>query len=122
MGCVQSLAFWNISDETALSIVDFSLEASLSSDFSSSTSLGSFSATVPSGNPTTADVFNFAPTNAQFLRLNVLSNNGGPIIGLGEVVFEGSEVAETVPEPTTLMGLLVMGGAGLLAKRKKFIK
>ncbi|MGK7883661.1 MAG: PEP-CTERM sorting domain-containing protein [Crocosphaera sp.] len=119
---LESLAFWNFSPSSTAEIRDFSLEASLTSDFSSSTSLGSFTATVASGGPTSAEVFSFAPTNAQFVRLNVLSNNGAPIFAIGEVIFEESQVTETVPEPTSILGLLLMGGVGLLAKRQKSIK
>lgn len=119
---LESLGLWNFSGNTDVSIVDFSLEASLTSDFSSSTSLGSFTASVPSGNPSSAEVFSFAPTNAQFLRLNVLSNNGASGFAIGEVIFEESQVTESVPEPTSILGLLLMGGAGLLAKRQKAIK
>ncbi len=118
---LESLTFWNFFPSSPVATVDFSLEASLTSDFSSSTSLGSFTRTVASASPTPAEVFSFAPTNAQFVRLNVLSNNGGPRFAIGEVVFEESQVTETVPEPTSILGLLLMGGAGLLAKRQKFI-
>ncbi|MGK7939175.1 MAG: PEP-CTERM sorting domain-containing protein [Crocosphaera sp.] len=41
------------------------------------------------------------------------------VTAIGEVIFEESQA---VPEPTTLMGLLVMGGAGLLVKRQKSIR
>ncbi|MGK7880433.1 MAG: PEP-CTERM sorting domain-containing protein [Crocosphaera sp.] len=123
---LESFGLWNFSGNNLLSIVDFSLEVSLTSDFSSSTSLGSFTATVPATlTPSSLEVFSFAPTNAQFIRLNVLTVNGGvgaPRFGIGEVIFEGSEVTETVPEPSSILGLLLMGGAGLLAKRQKSIK
>ncbi|MGK7944687.1 MAG: PEP-CTERM sorting domain-containing protein [Microcystaceae cyanobacterium] len=117
---LESLAFWNFSFAPSLgnAVTSFSLEASLTSDFSSSTNLGTFSPTVPSTNPTTAQVFPFAPTNAQFIRLNILANNSGNRIGIGEVLFEESQDIPPTPEPSSVLGLLLIGGVGLFAKKR----
>ncbi|MGK7944616.1 MAG: PEP-CTERM sorting domain-containing protein [Microcystaceae cyanobacterium] len=123
---LESLALWNSSPLLFLgiAIINFSLEASLTSDFSSANDLGEFLATIPSNNPTTAEVFPFTPTKAQFIRLNVLSNNGGPQASIGEVIFEESQDTEspgdlTIPEPSSLLGLFLIGGAGLFAKKRQ---
>ncbi len=121
---LESIAFWNFAFPLIIgsAVTSFSLEASLTSDFSTSINLGTFSPTVPSGNPTTADVFSEGVVNAQFIRLNILNNNGGTNVGIGEVLFEEFQPIESTPEPTSILGLLLMGGAGLLAKRQKSIK
>ena len=119
---LETVGLWNFSSFgfIAGAITNFSLDASLTPDFSSSTPLGSFIATPPSSNSSTAEVFTFAPTNAQFIRLSFTGNSGNPnVTAIGEVIFEESQA---VPEPTTLMGLLLIGGIGLLTKRQKSIK
>lgn len=117
---LESIAIWGFADSISRSLANFSLEASSTSDFSSPIALGSFTAAQPTANPTLNNgVFTFTPTTAQFFRLNTLTNYGGTIIGFGEIVFEESQGIPPTPEPSSLLGLFLIGGAGFLAKKRQ---
>lgn len=119
---LESIAIWNISGilvPQGVSLRNFSLEASSTSDFSSPIALGSFIALQPTADPTPNNgVFTFTPTTARFFRLNTQTNYGGSIVGLGEIVFEQSQDIPSTPEPSSLLGLFLIGGAGFLAKKR----
>ncbi|MGK7881727.1 MAG: PEP-CTERM sorting domain-containing protein [Crocosphaera sp.] len=68
---------------------------------------------------------NEGSTNGDGYRLNGVDPFASELSGNGQSTFylitPGEPVPASTPEPTTLMGLLLIGGAGLLAKRKKSI-
>ncbi len=89
---IDKLAFWG--GPFGASMKDFDLIASNVSDFSVSSNLGSFSATTGTG----LQEFSFTSTGARYIRIDVMSNNGGPVdTALGEVAFSA------IPEPTSLI-------------------
>jgi len=97
---VDKLAFWNfggLGGNTSFGVTQFTLVASTDAGFSTPINLGTFSPSVFSTlNP--AQIFSFAPTSAEFFRLQSISSNGASAFGIGEVAFEAS----SVPEPSTL--------------------
>ncbi len=68
--------------------------------------------------------FSFAPVTASYVRFQVLSNYGYPVLtGLSEVQFDGTPAATAVPEPLTIFGTLAgLGGGAALKRRLKEIK
>ncbi|WP_013335125.1 PEP-CTERM sorting domain-containing protein [Gloeothece verrucosa] len=120
---LESLAIWNISGILApqgVSLRDFSLQASSTSDFSSPITLGSFTVPRPTADPTPNNgVFTFTPTTARFFRLNTLTNYGSSIVGLGEIVFEQSQDIRSIPEPLTLLGVGTAVGFSTLFKQTR---
>ena len=113
---VHNIMLWNGESQ---GIQDFSLIASKDSTFNTQTFLGNFTAT---NNPGALDyghdLFSFAPTEAQYIRLQVL--NTYDFVGtIGEVAF-GVTPSQGVPEPTTttMLGFLVAGGIGTAMKKK----
>lgn len=80
--------------------------------FTGATTLGNFNP-VAVGDPSTvaAQVFNFAPTKAQFVRFTATQSNGFDGATVGEVAFD-------LPEPTAAL-LLVLGAGSLLLKRRQ---
>ncbi|MGK7929872.1 MAG: PEP-CTERM sorting domain-containing protein [Microcystaceae cyanobacterium] len=117
---MESIAIWGVADVSGVSLANFSLEASSTSDFSSPIALGSFTASQPTANPTLNNgVFTFAQTNAQFFRLNTETNYGFNVLGFGEIIFEEVPATQSTPEPSSLLGLFLIGGAGFLAKKRQ---
>lgn len=113
---MDKIALWN---EEAVGIGVFSLAMSDVSASGPFTHLGTFSPTDNvGGQHYGADVFNFAPTTAQFVRLIVTRPTGSAgAVSMGEVAF--STTAVPVPEPVAVMGGLALL-ATLVVRRSRF--
>lgn len=59
------------------------------------------------------EIFSFSPVEASFVRFTVASNWGRAGTGFSEVQFEST------PEPTSILGLLVVSGGLLFIQRRK---
>jgi len=97
---IEALSLWDIGGNNNSSLVGFTLLAGSDATFSSSTVLGTFSAN-PNTGPLTAalpQVFNFSPTAASFVRMQITSNNGAGQTGFGEAAF----AVVTSPEPASI--------------------
>ena len=114
---IQSMALWNESQGVGQGIQRFNLFADTQASFATAVLLGTFSAVE---GITTAEVFNFAPTSASHVRVQVLSNHGNPnFTGAMEFAFNSAPI--DVAEPGTL-GILSLGLVGLgFARRKKAV-
>ncbi len=77
---VANIALWNFSIVAANAATNIQIFSSNLSDFSVSNDLGNFSRNVPA-HPGTAEILNFAATDAQFFRFNILQHNGGSYVG-----------------------------------------
>jgi hypothetical protein len=110
---IDSFALWNF--PTPAGVVGFQLLASADSSFSSTTSLGTFTAHPNNVGLATAvqpEVFTFAPTSAAFVRMVITSNNGDLNTGFGEAAFSVQATATATPEPASVT-LAVLGALGL---------
>ena len=107
------MALWNESQGVGQGIQRFDLFADTQASFATAVLLGSFSAVE---GITTAEVFNFAPTSASHVRVQIISNHGSAnFTGGMEFAFNSA----LIPEPGTL-GILGLGLVGLgFARRKK---
>jgi hypothetical protein len=115
---LQGMALWNFSADPSFGVSDFELFASSTGNAGSFMSLGSFNANAQS-QPSSAQVFNFNPTAAQFIRMDILSHYGASSTGIGEVAFKTADVTpEPVPEPMTVFGAATALGFGALVNRK----
>ena len=118
---VANLVIWN--DDFA-GLQEFDILASLSSDFSSSTNLGSFiGLDRANGVNYPHDLYDFADINARYIRLDVQSSHDSSVVGLGEVAF-GVEASAAVPfEFSPTLGILAVGGIfGISRLRKRSAK
>ncbi|MFO0953727.1 MAG: hypothetical protein U0835_21740 [Isosphaeraceae bacterium] len=118
---IDRFALWNLGADTGFNLVGFNLVASPDSSFTTTTSLGSFTAGT-SGTQILSplQVFTFTATATQFVRMQITSNNGGSFTGFGEAVFRGTAVS-AVPEPSTLAlgSVLAAAGLGSVAVRRR---
>ena len=116
---LAGFSVWNFNGNNAIGTKDVNI----------STSLDNISYTALNGAPTqfaigafaapeSPEQFAFAPTLAQYVRFNILSNYGNSFntTGLSEVQFDGTP-ATAVPTPALLPGLIGLGVAAL-RKRK----
>jgi hypothetical protein len=107
---IQSMALWDIGGNNGSNLIGFQLLADTTSAFSNPTDLGSFTANPNTGLLTAGlpEVFTFAPTSAEFVRMVITSNNGAAQTGFGEAAFDVS----AAPEPASATMLLF--GCGLI--------
>ena len=119
---VVNIALWNWSLQ-GFSLIDravTSLQVFTSNDVTFNTGVtdhGVFAITVPGVAATNAQELNLTQSNAQYVRLDILANNGGSPTALGEVAFD-IEPSAAVPEPTNL-ALLPLGIAAFGVVRRK---
>ncbi|MGK7929917.1 MAG: discoidin domain-containing protein [Microcystaceae cyanobacterium] len=109
------LAFWG-ANFVNQDITAFEVYSDDDGDFNNggTTLLGNFNPTF-SNDPNSAQVFDFTDATTQFIHFNVTANGGSAdFTTLGEVAFE--EGVATTPEPSSLIGLVVIGGGFLLKK------
>jgi hypothetical protein len=107
---IARIALWN---EPKWGIATVDVSTSNTSDFSTSTSVGSFT---PTDNPSSvaylADVFVLTEvTSARYVRLDV-TKASGLYISMGEVAFDAGLAA--IPEPSTVSALCGLVGMGLV--------
>jgi len=102
---IESLALWNRGFATQ-GVKVFHLFASNDASFTSSSQLGSYTATAALGtlDETEAEVFSFDPTSARFIRMEVVSHYGVCCISLNEVAFEGLPAVVPIPAAAWLFG------------------
>ncbi|MDG2126857.1 MAG: hypothetical protein P8K08_02600 [Fuerstiella sp.] len=100
-------------------IKEFKVFTSADSSFTTATNVGEFTGTEYASNPLPAGVFDLVDTVARFVRLEIVSNHGGPVTRAGELAFDTS--ASSVPEPShvTLLTLSVIGCAVRAGRRRK---
>lgn len=114
---VDKLAMWVNANDS--STKGFTLYASQDDTFASSTNLGTFSA-IKSGS---AQVFTFASTSANYIRMDISSTQGtsfGAVIG--EVAFstqQAAEVPAVVPAPASIISFSFFMLAGGLARMRR---
>jgi hypothetical protein len=116
---LDGMAMWGTS--SLFTARNFDLFASETGNDGSFVGLGSFLQDYETGLDT-AQVFDFAPTTAQFIRMDIkdsyLNTNRA---GIGEVAFRAAAATpepESVPEPATIFGLLTTLGLGALSAKK----
>jgi hypothetical protein len=111
---IQTLALWNRGGG-GQGIRNFTIFASDDSSFSSSTNLGSYTATevLGTGSATLPEQFVFTPTTARYFRLDIQNGYSSVLLSLGEVTFE-----QTVPEPSSAL-LFGLAALGLSARRRR---
>lgn len=117
---IDRVVLWNNGANLTFAIAQVSLEASADAAFTTPVSLGTFNLAIMS-NPNTAQVFSFAPVNAQYVRFENFVSNGASVIALGETAFS---TTTAVPEPATVwllsIGLLGVGAyAGSTRRARK---
>jgi len=115
---VDDLILFNYQEGAIVDRGISSVTASYSDDgitYSGAESL-SFAATSGSGNPIVGETISIAQTNIQYVKFTNLVNHGGSLIGLAEVRFTGSSV---IPEPASLVLVLVAAGGFLVCRRRK---
>lgn len=114
---IQSFALWDDPQAALQGVNNFTLLASNTSSFATSINLGTFTAL---DTDIHAQVFNFAPTTASYVRMQINSNFGSTFVtGFVEGAFQGASAPPTaIPEPFTL-SLFGTGLAGVVALRRR---
>lgn len=119
---VESMAFWNRKHDAGIQgVKDFELRACPDSTCTSTTLLGGFTALNTLGandSAVGAQVFAFAATMAQYLRMDMLNTHGATVLSAGEVAFERSAAVTATPEPAS--ALLLAGGLLALGARRRY--
>lgn len=107
---IHKIAFWNQGTGIG-STLAFTLIAADDAAFTNPTTLGSFNP-VAVGDPSAvaAQVFTFAPTEAQFVRFTATQSNGFDGATVGEVAF-------ALPEPSTALLVFLSTGSFLFKRR-----
>lgn len=121
---ISGLAMWSLNDGTA--IQDFRLLASDDATFTNVTVLGTFTNAPPGAqgfNFNPAQVFTFTETDAAFVRMEVLSNQGSQFnTSLLEVAFDASPAAVPEPSSLALTGMGLVGGGVIAWCRRRAAK
>lgn len=124
---ISQMAHWVYSNNYNGNVRAFTLLAGEQSDFSDAVTLGTYTATstrtssIVSGQQYFApQIFQFAATDARYVRMNIQSNYGLVLTGMGEVAFDGVSPTPpaAVPEPGALV-LMAVGIAGLTIRRRR---
>ena len=114
---IDAIAIWNTNSVGAIN--NFSLFSDSDSNFGNGTSqllLGPTELLV-FNDPVPAQVFGFSTTSTRFIHINGLNSLDPPdFYGLSEVAF--SQVPSAVPEPRSLI-LLIIGLAGVILRKCK---
>ncbi len=116
---IQSFVMWDDPQAGLQGVNSFTLLASDTSSFVTSTNLGTFTAL---DTDIHAQVFNFAPTTASFVRMQINSNFGSTFVtGFVEGAFQTGSPTAAVPEPITitLFGAGLVGAAAMRRRKKK---
>jgi hypothetical protein len=103
---VDEVAIWNfggVGVDINLGITRFTLLASTDAGFLSPTTLGTFKPRVSAITPNPAQIFGFAPTTAQFFRVQDVRSLKAGSIGLGEIAFGRFTTATPTTAATTLI-------------------
>jgi len=95
---IGRMAVWNFGGNTAFDFTQIHLFGSLDAAFLTPVDLGTFNLVVPTINPVGAQILSFSSTSVQYIRMQVVANNGADRSALGEVAF----AAASVPEPSSL--------------------
>ncbi|MEL4896629.1 PEP-CTERM sorting domain-containing protein [Crocosphaera sp. Alani8] len=111
------IALWN--QGGIASLVSFTLFGSLAGDFSYEIEIGTF--TNSNFNNSLANVFTFTEVDITAIRVRATSNQGFMFGTRFDEFAIGGTLTNpaTTPEPTTFLGLLLVGGFGLLSKQQK---
>lgn len=119
---IESMAIWN-RGPFGQGVRDFVLTAATDASFSTSVALGSFTAAQAlsaNNNFAVAEVFDFAPVAATYLRMDILNVHGSCCISISEVAFESAGPAVVDVSEPGISALLVIGLAGLgFARRRR---
>jgi hypothetical protein len=114
---LDALALWTLDGAAqTVSVQQFTLLASNTPSFATYTTLDTYTATPPATDATSvsAQVFDFAPTKASYIRMEIQSNYGNVnYSGMGEVAF----AAVPEPEPSSLFLCGIAGVVGLATAR-----
>ncbi|WP_287519505.1 discoidin domain-containing protein [Okeania sp. SIO2C2] len=115
---IDRLALWNDEADGGISSFDI-LSSNDGTNFS--TVLSGVSPIInPNFNRYPAEVIDFGSVvNAQFVRFEITGCEGSTFCAIGEVAFATAETAESVPEPTFLLGLLAVGAFGATSLKGK---
>jgi hypothetical protein len=115
---IDAIAFWNQGAGIG-STLAFTLIAADNAAFGGATTLGNFNpVAVGSVTAVAAQVFTFAPTQAQFVRFTATQSNGFDGATVGEVAFDIAS-ATSAPEPSAAWFMGLGAGTILLVRRRR---
>lgn len=118
---IDKFAFWNRGFSSDSQLNGFTVFTSTVSNFSTSTNVGSFNATMQGS--TTAvpvEVFDLTDSIGQYVRIHITSNHGSvskPAVVAGEMAFGTSAASAAVPEPSSLALIICVAALGLTGYR-----